>query len=129
MSVQITLKQTNTLEEGTSPGLVVYRSANEITAAEAIELQLFVFDVADDAFSHVATPRDIDLYPNNKADALTLGVDRYRQASVTQDFELLDVAEDFIAAVQSRIHWLANVYDRVQAAFEGEEIFVYPTTS
>ena len=128
MSVQITLKQTNTLEEGASLGLVVYRSANEIVAADEIELQLFVFDVVDDAFSHVATPRDLDLYPNNKVEALSLGVDRYRQASVTKDFERLDIAEDFIAAIQSRVHWLANVYDRIQAAFEGEETFVYPTS-
>lgn len=126
MSVQITLKQTNTVEEGASPGLIIYRCVNEIIASEELSLALFVFTVEDEAFSHVATPRDIDLYPESRAEALTLGVDYYRGPLVTQDFTRLDVAEDYIAAMQSRVHWLANVYDRINTAFPGEEIFVYP---
>lgn len=125
MSVQITLKQTNTVEEGASPGLVVYRSANEIIAADGIELQLFVYEVETDVFSHVATPRDIDQFPNNKADALAEGTTHYRGLSVMKDFERLDVAEDFIAAVQSRIQWLANAYDRIQDVFTGEQTITY----
>jgi hypothetical protein len=125
MTVQITLKQINSLVDGASPGLVLYRSANEIIAADGVELQLFVYLTESDAFSHVATPHDIDLYPNNKVDAQAGGFTYYRRVDVTKDLERLDLAEDFIAAIQSRVRWLANVYDRIQETFTGEQTFTY----
>lgn len=125
MTVQITLKQTNTVEEGATPDLIVYKSANEIVAAEGVELQLFVYTVEPDVFSHVATPYDLEQYPDNKADAISEGLTHYRRVDATKTFERLDVAEDFISGMQSRVRWLANVLDRIRETFTGEQTTTY----
>ena len=127
MSVSITLQQDNTTynDEDNQP---VYKSANEVIASEGIPLALFVFAVSDDSFSHVAATRDIEAYPNNRNDAVNDGLDYYRQAMVTREFDNITDAQAFALHVRSRLQFLSNDYPAVKDSFEGSETYTYVTS-
>lgn len=127
MSVSITLEQTNTTynDQDNQP---VYKSENEIIASEGIPLALFVFAVSDDSFSHVATTRDIEAYPASKAEAITAGVDYYRQATASREYDTITSAQAFALQVRTRLQYLSNDYPAAKDAFVGTNTYVYVTS-
>lgn len=126
MSVSITLQQTNSTynDDDEQP---VYKVANEITASEGISLALFVFAVEDDSFNHVATTRDIEAYPESRAEAVADGDAYYRISSAVREYETLADAQEFALSVRSRLNRLSVDYPAAQDAFIGTETYVYET--
>jgi len=114
--ISITFEVTRTILEPT-PGDVSYQVECEIIASEGIGLQLFVYKVEDDTYSHIATPYDMEAYPTSKAQALTEGLDYYRQSSASQTNDRITDAEYFASVVYSRLSALANAQERVIESF------------
>ena len=127
MSVSITLQQDNSTYND-ADNLPVYQSANEIIASEGIPLALFVFAVDSESYSHVAATRDLEAYPDSKAQAVTDGVDYYRQAQVTREFDNITSAQEFASHVRSRLQFLSNDYPATKDAFVGTETYTYVTS-
>lgn len=127
MSVSITLRQENSTYND-DDNLPVYQSANEVVASEGIPLALFVFAVETEEYSHVASTRDIEVYPDSKDQAVSEGLTYYRQAQVTREFDNITSAQDFASHVRSRLQFLSNDYPATQDAFVGVEVYTYVTS-
>lgn len=127
MSVSITLEQTNSTynDEDNQP---VYKSENTIVASEGIPLALFVFAVSDDSFSHVATTRDLEVYPASRAEAIAEGASFYRLATVAREYDTITDAQAFALSVRSRLQYLSQDYPATQDAFVGTETYTYVTS-
>jgi hypothetical protein len=127
MSVSITLNQTNSThnDQDNQP---VYKSENEVSASEGIPLALFVFAVATDLFSHVAAVRDLEAYPVSKAQAVTDGVDFYRLATATREYDNITDALEFATHVRSRLDFLAQDYPKTQGEFVGSATYQFTTS-
>jgi hypothetical protein len=128
MSITINLDQTKTVEAGATPDAPIYRVKNEVVASEGVSLALFVFETEGDAFSHVATPRDLEAYADNKATAISEGTTYYRAAIATVDFDRIDDADSFATIVRSRLTSLTFTLPRAQATFTGEESYTFVTS-
>ena len=128
MSVSITLEQINSTynDENNQP---VYRSENEVIASEGIPLALFVFAVDTDLFNHVATTYDIETYPDSKAQAVTDGVDFYRQPTVAREYDNITDATTFATHVRTRLNWLAQDYPKTKNEFVGSETYIFTTAA
>jgi hypothetical protein len=100
-----------------------YRVRDVVTATTGgMKSEVFVFKVADDRFSRVASPSDLEELPAAKADAIAAGKDHYRLATVTQDFPLLVDAVDFGAYIKARLKVLVSEYNTAVSSFVGEDI-------
>lgn len=105
MSSTLTVIQTSqTVPQTNAPALYVVKF--EITASTNAPLALFVLSAYDDSFSHPAMLYDIEAYPAEKLDALSLGLAWYRSASVTQSFPELNLALDFIVTITQRLQYV-----------------------
>jgi hypothetical protein len=127
MSVSITLQQDNTTYND-EDSLPVYKSENEVIASEGIPLALFVFAVATEAFNHIAAVRDLEAYPDTKAQAVTDGVDYYRQPAVTREYDNITDAIEFATHVRARLDFLAQDYPKTKDQFVGSETHVFTTS-
>lgn len=127
MSVSITLEQQNTTYND-DDNLPIYVSENEVIASEGITLALFVFAVIDETFNHVATVRDIETYPESKAQAVNDGVDYYRQTSVTREYNNIVDATAFATHVRARLNFLVQDYPRTVDGFVGSETYIFTTS-
>lgn len=128
MSVaSITLEQIQTVEEGTTPDVPVYRVKNTIVASDNIPLALFVFTTAEGNFSHIATPRDLEAY-GEQAEAAVEETTYYRASTVTLDFDRIEDAQAFAAISRSRLSNLAQTWPQAQSNFMGSSTYVYTTT-
>jgi len=123
MSVSITLKQTNTDVSGAEAPL--FRVENEILATEGIDIALFVFSVEPDEYSHPAMPRDVEDYPNSRAEAINLGLDYYRVPSATLEYEDITTAVEAATLIQGRMNYLAAAYQLAKDTFDGATTYVY----
>lgn len=128
MSVSITLEQTQTVEDGATSDAPIYRVKNEIVATDGVSMALFVFETEGDAFSHVATPRDLEAYADSKGTAQGEGTTFYRAALVTVDFDRIDDATSFASIVRSRLQALTQTLPRAQEYFTGMTTHVFPTS-
>ena len=127
MSVSITLKIEHTVEG--SEDTVFYRVACEVPATEGIDLALFAFKTEDDSYGHPATVRDLELFPDSKNEAVNNGLDYYRLASVTRDFDAMVDAIAFSTNVRTRLQYLANDLPITQEAiFEGVQTYTLVTS-
>jgi hypothetical protein len=127
MSASITLHQVNTTynDDDNQPA---YRSVNTVEASEGIPLALFVFRTVEGTFSHVASTNDVVTYPDNQEDATSDGLDYYRLATVTRDFDNVTSAQEFAAHVRARLDWLATDYPATADDFVGDETYTYTTS-
>jgi len=125
MTVSITLEQTQTDEEGATPDVPLYRVTNEVVASEGISLALFVFETANDSFSHVATPRDLETYAPDKNTAALEGTTYYRAALASLDFTRIEDAASFATIVRARLTALPNTYQQALSTFTGVETYVF----
>lgn len=127
MSVSITLEQTNTTttDEDHQPS---YSSENAIVASDGIPLALFVYDVASEAYSHVAAVADIETYPDSLAQAVSDELPFYRQVAATQEYTTITEAQAFATHVQTRLNFLAQDYPKTQDAFVGTETYTFTTS-
>lgn len=125
-TISITLIQTNEVIQDTSDGSLTYRVACQISATEGVSLALFVFDVLHEAYNHIATVYDLEHYPESVGDALSQGVDFYRQADVTRDFTNQHTALDFAKVVRSRLRVLtADLPDALETFTGTPTTYVY----
>ena len=81
----------------------VYTVAIVISRAVNIPLEMFVYRVDDDTYSHIATTYDLRLYPTTSADAVEEQSGFYRKATVERSFDNRLMAENFIDAVRARL--------------------------
>lgn len=127
MSAQISISQVNSLvpREGEGP---LYQVKFEIPASVEAPLALFVFDVSDDTYSHPATLYDIEAFPESKAEALSAGLDCYRQSTVTQQYEELTKALDFINVTRRRLRHTMAELDLKGVDFAGTYEYTIPTS-
>jgi hypothetical protein len=124
MSVSIALSQIRTIVDQ-GDGQVKYRVANQITAATDITLALFVNDVDPDDYSHIASLYDLDAYPEDRTEAIARGLDYYRRADATQDYDSIDGALHFAHVVKQQLTYLASAAAAAQGAFPGAELTVF----
>jgi hypothetical protein len=126
MTVSITLIQKNTTKNDAS-GVPEYTSDNEVTASIGIPLQLFVFKVSDDSFSHVAMVFDLEEFPADKAQAESDGKAFYRKATAVRSFALISEALSFATHVDSRLQFLANDFPVAKDQFLGDSTTTFVT--
>ena len=77
--------------------------------------QVFCFTSGGSVFDHTATIFDLNTYPLVPDPILAY----YRQAAVTQIFQLLTDAQEFVATIQSRVQSLVSLYGGTVNNFEG----------
>jgi hypothetical protein len=122
--IQVT--QTQTIEAGPPPVSVQYRLRVEVIAANSIEPELFVFDVTEDKYQHVAALNDLAIYPNNKAAALANDVMFYRASSMEYVASNQIQAAAAAQAIQVRLRLVNRGWGAVDTtAFGGVDTFVY----
>lgn len=122
--ISVTQNQIVTL--ATLPDLTSYTVEIEVTQAEGIPAELFVFDTSSDEFSSVALVGDLQSWPATKESAIQLGLDFYRSATLQRIFLDKEKAAAFSADVQRRlnlVNWDWSGDQSVQ--FGGQHIFVY----
>lgn len=117
MTVSLTHTQTRTVE--TVASSAVYRVHDEVTSSTSISAKVFVFTVADDLFSRVATVSDLAVLPDTKAQAITDSLDEYRDETMEQDFTSLTTAIDAAAILRSRLQTLVVEFDTAISSFVG----------
>lgn len=116
--ISIDISQIQSVETGPK-----YRSDTTVTASTGIAQELFVFQTADDEFTHVASVWDVDNIPATKATAISLGSDYYRENQVVRDFLGVEDATEFSNYARARLQLVVNEYDLVSAGFEGTELY------
>ena len=105
MSV-VEVKRTESVENG------VYVVEVIMLSAEGIEKELMVYQ--GDAFDHVATPRDIALYPPSAAQAEALGLAFHRRDRVRLVYSTPAQAREAGEHVEGRISTSRQLYDAQQ---------------
>jgi hypothetical protein len=127
MSVSITLQQVNSTynDDDNQP---VYKAENEVVATEGVPLALFVFSVDTEEYNHVASVYDLEAYPDSRAQAITDGVDFYRQPAATREYDNITDATTFATHVRSRLNFLAQDYPKTQDEFVGSETYTFTTS-
>jgi len=120
MSTLIELRVTQTVEEGP-----LYRVNMEVLHASDISPDIFVFEVACDDYSHVATPFDLEHVPTTPEVAENDGINYYRQRTVTKDFDTVDAAREFSTYTRGRVGYLVREYPKVVGDFEGTHDYTY----
>jgi len=122
-TLQVTLTQTNTVEPGVTVEAPIYRVKSVIETSENITLSLFVFKLgatlALDTFSHIAMPNDLQVYLEDRAQAVSAGHAFYRQRSITLDFTTAAAAADYALVVRQRVSSLLTAQPIVAASFTG----------
>jgi hypothetical protein len=126
MSVSLTLEQVQTVKDDGSGG-VLYEVKNTIVATEELTLFLFVYNVETEEYSHPATVRDLETFPENRGDAVAAGLEYYRQPSATKSYALLIDAINFASVVRGRMRALPAQVEGVRENFDGTQEYTYPS--
>ena len=122
----IQVNQTQLVEAAAPPASIQYRLIIEITNANEIEPELFVFNVSDDAYSHVAAFRDLQIYPNSKAKAQAEDALFYRSTKIQLIFTDQERAYNAATGIQARLKRAnADWGSSKTTPFGGVETFVY----
>lgn len=120
MALRLELRQTNTIEPGP-----IYKVLNEITDAEDIAPEVFVFVTDTQEFSHVASVWDIMNLPVGHAAAVAAGSDNYRKDTAAVGYPSVDTAIRFVEYIQVRIQALLDAYKTATEDFEGITDYVF----
>lgn len=114
MSVTLTRTQSRALVEGPA-----YQVTDTCTVANSFDTAIYVFRLADDAFSQLASVRDMLTVPVGKAAAQTAKAGFYRLSSVTKSFATVLEAQAFVDQLAVKAQILCNEYRRVVDGFLG----------
>jgi dTDP-4-dehydrorhamnose reductase len=121
MAVTITVKQTQSIEEGN-----LFRVLDEVTSSTDIAAEVFVFTTETQAFSRVATVYDIEhILDTTYEDAVTNAAEYYRLDTVQKDYTTQAKAETFAAYTLARIRTLVGDYIEYSEGFEGVTTYIY----
>lgn len=109
-------------------GAQQYRAVIEVTeTTNALDIELFVFETASDAFVSVATRYALEAYPNTKQQAIDDGTPYYRGATVLRDYPTVEGVEAFVRAAIERISYLCLSIDRIAMPFTATDTGIAPT--
>jgi hypothetical protein len=104
----------------------LYRVKQDTSAPTHISASIFVYNTEDESYGHVATVYDMENISSlSHAAAETAGDDSYRLATVTKDWETLDLASEFSSYNKARVQWLIDEYDTYTSTFAGTTTTVY----
>jgi hypothetical protein len=115
MSVSFSLRQITSVVDGP-----LYRVNNEVSTAVGASPAVFVFKTLTQTFSHYATVADLENYPDTYAQAASDDTAFYRQTSVTRDWETVELREADIALTKTRLQFLANELNTLQASLASD---------
>ena len=115
MATTVTHTQVRTIEAGP-----VFRTVDTVTAATNIDKEVFLFLTDDESFQNVCDVADMS-YPASLLAAQQAGATNYRLATVTKDYDDLDVAIDFSESLTSRLQSLVVAYQAATATFVGTD--------
>ncbi len=93
--VHVNIKNTTITTPATSaetPPVYRYETSAEVILTSGIPEELFVYDVSDDEFAHVATVFDLNTYPTNKADAVADSLLFYRVKKMSKSYDSKSIA-------------------------------------
>jgi hypothetical protein len=100
----VTLKTQQNIQPTADPTQVIYQITFTVTAAFGIDKELFVASVGDDTVQYIAKVRDLLVYPNTKAQAISQGLDFYRVAQYPGlSYTSLSEAENATAVIQAAV--------------------------
>lgn len=123
MTVEITATFSKTT---TSEGFQTYV---EIINAVGIGMDVLVFKVEDDSFSHVATVFDYETYPASKDAAAAMNLVYYRSRALTRIDSAIVGAAEFETITRGRLKSLAVAWDDAANDFEGSETITFDSTT
>ena len=92
-----------------------YTITSTISAAVEMETELFVYNYASSAYSHVANINDMENYPTTP----TEGTAYYRQDTVTQAFDTPAEADAAAVVHSTRVNELVYQYNTEGAGYDG----------
>lgn len=124
MIVQLTLQQTNTIEDGP-----IYKVKNEITSSLVISEEVFVFVTETQEFSNVASIWEEMNLPVGHAAAVLADADRYRMAIAEVGYSSVVTALAFADYIRVRLEALVIAYDKYIEDFEGTAEHIYTAGS
>jgi hypothetical protein len=120
MTLQLDLRQTNTIEPGP-----VYKVLNEITYAEDIAAEVFVFDTDTQEFAWVASVWDVMNLPIGHAAAVAAGSPNYRKDTADVGYPSVETAIRFAEYIRVRVQALLDAYKSATEDFEGITDYVF----
>jgi hypothetical protein len=125
--IVVNQRETIVAQQGSLTEYTVY---TEVSDANGIPTELFVFDTSSDAFSSVALLWDIESWPPSKDEAVQKQLDFYRGNSCERTFTNKEKAAAFAADLQRRLQAVRIDWDGNEAvAFGGEQTFLYSSES
>lgn len=127
MPVTITVEQENTLVEQPE-GETLYQVSYKVVATEGLPLALFTFKVVPDEYSHPTTVYDLAAYPDDRNEAINLGLDFYRAPEVVRQFVDITDAVNFAVVTRSRLTALTSALPLTQAEFTGKQTYQIPVS-
>jgi hypothetical protein len=110
-SVSLSLHQVTSVTDGPA-----YKVLNEITAAQGISPAVFVYKAATQKFSHVATLRDMSLWPDSYDFALQFNKPFYRLTLSLRTWKSPDGMQEDVAETARRVARLLADYNNYQAS-------------
>lgn len=116
MSVDIKTYITRTI-----PSQNTYSINITIIDAVNITMDVLVFDVEYNTFSHVATVYDMESYPADRAVAHTQGLQFYRARGVTRTFSDVSAAINFESVTVSRLKQLTIDWAKRTESFSSSQ--------
>ena len=120
MSTRIELNQSRVVIEGP-----LFRVTTEVTYAQGIDKNVFVFNTETDVFEHVATVYGMDTYPASRSEATLEGMPFYRNYNVTVDYTNETTASKAAVYTRQSVSNLTKQYALVSEAFIGSDTYVY----
>jgi len=100
----------------------VFRVQMDVIEAIDIDFDVFVFNVLDDGFSHIATVYDLETWPTTKDAALEAGLQSYRGRGVELNFSSPLEATTFETNATYRLRVLKNHWQEVLDEYEDSSI-------
>ena len=120
MTVLLELRQVSTVEPGTSPDSgALYKVLNTVVYAETIPKKVFVMNIDNDYFEHVATLWHMQHIPDTKEESERVSCQFYRHDVASRQYDTVATAMDFAEYTRVRIEGLVNVYATAAGEFPG----------
>lgn len=120
--LSLTLRQTTNATAVN--GGATYEVKNEVTASVGISPAVFVYKTATQAFSHYATPADMDGLLDTYEAALAAGAQFYRQTSVTRTWTTISAMNEDLAVTRARLRALLRETSKLQGPLETDTTVV-----
>lgn len=108
------------------PPVTLYVVAAEVNASSGVPQELFVYDVSEDRFDHVATVYDLNTYPTSRDGAVNAGVVFYRRATMEACYSTQAIAQAAADHVKDRLQRVNAEWGQDQGEpFGGAEEFTF----